>query len=274
MFSKKLNFEKLPVVLNKVKFYLYTGGKYKWNSILFPPKYNSAGEYSKNGYELNTSKICFSSLNKQIDADNKKYNRMIFIFEKSKVIKDSEMRRWLLLCKKNGFLPKYASVANIMKHKAVVLDTEKHSRNLIYTYLTVCRFPQEDPCMVRNTLILCETFGMDFFAALVFATQILMNNMGHHFLPGDTPYMKPKTVDDLNSTKLEHMISLYRFIKKGGPHSGSANSFNANTSVAEQCSLKFTIKAKHLLNPALSSIIRTKSDKEIEKLVKAAKIGG
>jgi len=273
MFNTKLDFKELPIVLNQVRFYLYKGVKYRWNSIDFPPKYDSEEKYEENGYEINSSKICFSSLNRQMTANNS-FNRMVFIFEKSKCIEDTEMKRWLTLCKKNNFLPRYASVANIMKHKSLVLDMDAHSRNLIYTYLTVCRFPQEDPCMVRNTLALCEVFGMDFFVALTFATQIRINNMGHHFLPGDTPYMKPETVDDLNDTRLEHMIGLYRFIKNGGPAVGSASSFSANSSVKKQCTLKWALKSKDLLNPALPSIIKAETDAEAQKLIKAAKLGG
>jgi len=273
MFKKKLNFKKLPAVLNKVRFYLYKGTKYKWNSINFPPKFKSENEYKKNGFDINTSEICFSSLNQQIGS-NKNSDRMVFIFEKSECITDNEMRRWLSLCKKNGFLPKYASVINIMKHKSLVLDVTKHTRNLIYTYLTVCRFPQEDPCMVRNTLTLVENFKMDFFVALTFATQILMNNMGHHFLPGQTPYMKPANVDKLDETRVDHMIGLYRFIQKEGPQQGSKTGFNANSSVSSMCKLNLEIKAKHMLHPALPAIVRAKTDKEAEKLIKAAKFGG
>jgi hypothetical protein len=273
MFKKKLNFKKLPVVLNKVRFYLYKGTKYKWNSINFPPKFKSEGEYTKNDFTVNNSTICFSSLNQQMGKNNK-CDRMVFIFEKSKCITDDEMRRWLSLCKKNGLLPRYAGVTNIMKHKSLVLDVTKHTRNLIYTYLTVCRFPQEDPNMVRNTLTLVEDFKMDFFVALTFATQILMNNMGHHFLPGISPYMKPTNVDKLDETRVEHMIGLYRFIQKGGPQRESKTSFNANSSVGSMCKINLQLKAKHMLHPALPAIVRAKTDQEAEKLIKAAKFGG
>lgn len=272
MFKDKLNFKELPVVLNQVRFYLYTDKeKYKWNSINFPPEFKKEKEYQNAGMEVNESKICFSSFNRQLN--NSKYNRIIFIFEKSKCVGDPTMKRWLTLCKRNGLLPKYASVARIMKRKSLVLDTSKHTRNLMYMYLTVCRFPQEDPCMVFNTLTLCEKYGMDFFVALVFATQIRMNNMGHHFLPGDSIYMKPKNVDMLKDIRVQDMIGLYRFIKKEGPQRGSKESFNANSSVDAQCGLTLHLKAKDLLNPMLSKIVRAKTDEKAKKLIKEAKLG-
>ena len=274
MFKKKLNFDALPVVQNKIRFYLYKGVKYKWNSINFPTKQASENAYAAAGFRVNTSNICFSSFNRQLNGTEKDCNRVVFLFEKSKCITTKEQRKWLLLCKKHKFLPRYASVTNVMKHQALVLDVSEHSRNLMYIYLTVSRWPQEDPCMVRNTLCLVEKFGMDFFVAITFATQIRMNNMNHHFLPGNALYMKPATVDHITSTRVDYMIGLYRFIQKEGPQSGSKDRFNANTSVENQCSISMEIKAKDLLNPALVEIVRAKTDKEAEKLLKEAGLGG
>jgi hypothetical protein len=275
MFKEKLDFSSLDYIQNQIRFYLYKDKtKYRWNSINFPPKYNSKEDYINNGMDVNSSTICFSSLNSQLNDESKDYTRMIFLFEKSKSVPRAKQKRWLALCKRNGLLPKYASVAAILKNRGIVLDITKHTRNLMYVYLTVCRFIQEDPCMVINTLTLCEDYGMDFFVALVFATQIRMNNMGHHFLPGSSIYMKPKTVDHLKNIQVQQMVGLYRFLKKQGPHVGGERSFCANTSVAAQCKIKIGLMAKDLLNPELKNIIRAKTDAEAEKLIKAAKLGG
>lgn len=275
MFKENLDFRKLDYIQNKVRFYLYKDDTpYKWNSINFPPTYTDK-EYEEHNFILNTTNICFASLPRQLKDKNgtkrTDLNRMIFIFEKSKNINEIDQRKWLLLCKHNGFLPKYASVNNIIKNKAVVLDLTKHTLNMMYVYLSVCRFIQEDPCIVRNTLILVEKYKMDFFAALVFTTQIVANNMGHHFIPGSCPYMKPKSVDDLKDISLHYMVGLYRFIQKGGPHTYDTSSFNANDMISSLCKIKVQLQAADMLNPALPKIIRS-DDAEIKQILTEEKI--
>lgn len=91
-----------------------------------------------------------------------------------------EIARWVDICKKYKFMPKGTGKAFITKGYFVV-NIGIVSATLLYLYLVMARYLQEEPYFVKTVLYLLDE-GIDIYIALTVASYFTASNRGHNVI--------------------------------------------------------------------------------------------
>lgn len=170
--------------------------------------------------------VCFAGLlNKLIDAvstpkhvRNRLYDKVDLMHPKAvresqvnALLTPEECSEWILLAKKYNLLPPYINENAITKnpepedkHRChseeyadftgeFIIDLEGLSPAVLYIYLSTLRNMREDPGFPRAVMYLVNDLGMNFYAAYVFASNLVLNSTGHHTISVQRPYGLVKT---------------------------------------------------------------------------------
>jgi len=126
---------------------------------------------------------CFSSIRYHIDKD---FNTLVYCLSDINItdmsyLTTKEVRRWLRLCKKYGFIDKDISIKFGVKHPYVIIRFDKYTKNQLYVYICSIRYLVEWPHYVRFVLTLYDA-GLPFYSAFVAASRLVINNDVHHIL--------------------------------------------------------------------------------------------
>jgi hypothetical protein len=171
-----------------------------------------------------TNWVCFSGLTDRLARGeaNRLYDKLEIMTAASagrggKFLLDAKGRSdWLSLAKKHNLLPPYINENAIIdvpknKQKSVrfegesttaaamgefIINLEGLSPAVLYVYLSTLRNLREDPGLPRAVLYLVNELGMNFYAAYVFASQVVMNTTGHHIINEHRHYGMVKNVYD------------------------------------------------------------------------------
>lgn len=127
--------------------------------------------------------VCFSSIRYSID---KKYNALVYTLTNINLtdmsfLSTKEVRRWLKLCKRYGFIGNDVSIKFGVKHPYVVIRFDNYTKNQLYVYLCSIRYLVEWPHYVRAVLTLYDA-GLPFYSAFVAASRLVIDNSVHHIL--------------------------------------------------------------------------------------------
>jgi len=166
-----------------VDYCLYDDGKKSSKKTIYRPK-NVRKEFD---YIDTTNKACFAALNLQrrkFPALTKMYFKIDTLSRDYAFRIEKKMQvRWLSMSKKAGFLPNYANIKKIVSSKQFILDLAQHKNNEIYVFLSTIRFIAAEPVLVHNVVTLVDTYGLDYFTAMLFASKLVLDNSNHHYLP-------------------------------------------------------------------------------------------
>lgn len=181
-----------------------------------------------------------------------------------KCLKRKEILNWLTICKKVGFLPKYANIRDITTNERFTVDVFKHTHNELYMYLTCVRIPAEHPNLVRTTLNLMKN-DLDFFAAFVVACAVgPVANSNHLFIIDNyCSYMQDirNKVDNALIVALAAFSKIYKNLRS--VNNCNISKFNCNTTinkirynvVASKCVKGNDISANCILNAESISLL-------------------
>lgn len=225
--------------------------------------------------------VCFSGLIGICNNANK-HNR---IYYKPRLEPDKNIltkdcaKEWIVIAVKNGLLPEYVKPSGI--DKGFVLNLDNLSPSLLYVYLCMIRFVEEDPDFVRSTVYLVSKKKMNMYAAIVIGTMLMCSNSGHHFFRftkqfGVNPNINRCSVD------LKYMISLKRFIDNSKKYdkrlTKTASSspgmmygagFMGQLTIEPISKVAQKVKASHVYNKHILAAINSKTDTAALKHIEA-----
>jgi len=185
----KINSETMNSSLNRaynVSYYLYAEDG---DGIVI----YDVNELKKNRpVQANINTICFANLRSDANSFNKKNkkkaNRLMYVISQNPKtgrylsgLVDEESIAWLNLAKDNKALPEYITEEAIIKATPVIklVDTMP---SLLYVYLCSIRLLNENAGFVRIMLRLTSKYEMNFCAAWVVASKIIISNYGHNII--------------------------------------------------------------------------------------------
>jgi hypothetical protein len=168
-----------------VKYVLYYDEKISTRTTF--DKVTKKGRYKKNIRNTNTA--CFAELPgmlKMFFSHNKVCaNRLLYKVSFTKPnsnLTKTEIRKWAALCKKEFLLPGYAE-KHFVKDGNLVIRLENLDINTLYIYLSMARYCEDEPYIIKTTLYFVEELGMRFLPALTLALACTGYGMGHAILP-------------------------------------------------------------------------------------------
>jgi len=175
--------------------------------------------------------VCFSGLLGFITGSkaNRLYDTLEVMDPKSVpnnpevLLKPEERSAWISLAKKYKMLPPYidenaiidlppkkrvSSKAGCYENSTItaaignfVIDLVGLSPTVLYIYLSTLRNIREDPGLPRAVLHLVNELGMNFYAAYVFASKVVLDCTGHHVISVQRPYGMVKNVYDKKTNR-------------------------------------------------------------------------
>ena len=266
--------------------------------------------------------VCFGGLSSQImDA---KANRMYTKLEvakpqkedpASKVVLTAEERSsWLALTKKYKLLPSYINEDAIEdipekdQHETMdgdvatrsiaiasgefIIDLEGLSPAMLYIYLSTIRNIREDPGLPRAVIYLVNEIGMNFFAAYVFSSMIVINCTGHHILSAYRPYglckdtyqaelgtyiseaLDLESIEKSVLTPIGKAIGLQRMVNNDPRKYDSRDllkiggRFNCSDTIGKISKVSYLASFQELFDEDIIAAIMSKDDKEAEERIK------
>lgn len=299
-------------IRNQVEWGLFTSTK---------PPAEALREYKESGKATGGSDVCFGGLLGEIRSS--KANRMYFRMEVDKedvkkgaiLLSDKERRQWIVLAKKHKLLPPYIkedAIKDLSKEKSnkikgnpaalgeFVIDLDNLSPTVLYIYLSTLRNIREMPGFVRVVSYLVLEKKMNFYAAYLIASKIVITVAGHHIIREQRPYGKIKStigpnglrineyltqeiVDDQFVVGISTAIGMFRVVNndplkydKRNLHDpvGSKVSyygFNCADNISKISNAKFTARMQDLFDKDIAKAITSKDDAEAHKHIKIYK---
>jgi hypothetical protein len=265
--------------------------------------------------------VCFSGLSGQIM--NARANRMYTKLEvakpqeknqASKIVLTSEERSsWLALAKEYKLLPPYinedaiedipekdqreVSDGNVTRSTTIasgefIIDLKGLSPAMLYIYLSTIRNIREDPGLPRSVTYLVNEIGMNFFAAYVFSSMVVLNSTGHHILSAYRPYglcketyqadlgtytskaLNLRTLEKSIRTPINQAIGLQRMVNSGPRKYDRRDllkmgySFNCNTTIGKISKVRHLASFQELFDEDIIAAIMSENDREAEECIK------
>ena len=221
-------------------------------------------------YAYNFTNVCFSQLLREI-TKTPNVNRLFYAFKNREYLTKGQKLRWVQLAKQHGLLPNYCNVKDIATRHNITLDLSKHSAGMLYTYLSIARYMDEDPNIVLNTLVYVDKYKLHYIAAIILASKICLRGWGHCFFQPDNVYASK---DPHQSLKLNTFLGLARFIRtnKNSPKPEfSEFSFNATNTVKALSKVQTVLKFEELLDTeVMDCLASTDTDDDAHKFIKKA----
>ena len=265
--------------------------------------------------------VCFSGLSSQIkDA---RANRMYTKLEVAKpqkknpaskiVLTAEERSSWIALAKEHKLLPPYINedaiedipegdqhedrIGSVTRSTTIasgefIIDIEELSPAMLYIYLSTIRNIREDPGLPRTVTYLVNEIGMNFFAAYVFSSMVVLNSTGHHILSAYRPYglckeayqpdlgayaskaLDLKTLEKSIRVPISQAIGLQRMVNSGPRRYDSRDMleaigrFNCNVTISKISKVKHLASFQELFDEDIIAAIMSENDKEAEECIK------
>jgi hypothetical protein len=206
--------------------------------------------------------VCFSGLMGTFSAN--KLNRICYKPKVNKILKSKDVKRWIDIAKAGRLLPPYVEFKHLKKTFLLQCDVPP---SLLYVYLCTLRDLEEEPDFVRITSYLVEK-GMDIHAAIVTASTITINNLGHHYLRLNAPYSE-KPITSIKVC-LGHIFQLKKFLMNPSTYDKrNCASLNVDTYSSRQFSAQNTIG--NISSTAVTVPIADLFDKNIVDMLSSGK---
>lgn len=263
--GKKFDIERVIYKLEhspyNVKYYIYKDNE-KYSAWF------TKTDVKDKKYRVNTTTCCFSQLSQMLTTFSKEHtewpNRLLFLCDFKKHDKSKyhttygERCWWITICKKYKLLPTYIN-NEFAKSGNLILKIDTLTLNIIYLYLTVARYLQEEPYFIKAIKYLIDIEYIDFYTAFAVASRCCICNKGHHIIPVCKKYPlynKHNDINSINTYDLTNIIRLKKFLNGEGfkkripikdKKVGSFNSyFDLHKQLAEINVEETTIKRKDL----------------------------
>ena len=129
---------------------------------------------------------------------------------------DPEKIRWIELCKEHYLMPKSISTKDKSLIKDGIYRFNPYGMTLehIYARLIAARCMQENTTLIRATIYLHDTKGVDFYLAYLASHYFCNANSGHSVFPVAQKYMIDSSEKYFDKTKISivHAIRLKLFL--------------------------------------------------------------
>jgi len=259
--------------------------------------------------------VCFSGLPGTVFASkaNRVYDRLEIMTPGSAgrggrfLLKPKERVAWISLAKKYRMLPKYTNenaIIDLPKNKIkevkssncgvstteaygeFIFDLEGLSPAVLYIYLSTIRNLREDPGLPKAVLYLVNDLGMNFYAAYVFASKIVINATGHHILGYHRPYgagdgqLSQERLEEIAIVPLHIAIGLQRIVNNDPSKYDKRNltnpakegdyystSFKCAGTIEKISKVRYEASLQELFDEDIIAAIMSKDDREAEKFI-------
>lgn len=254
-----------------------------------------------------TSYVCFSGLLDMISKKkpNKIYDRVKLLSAEEAgaqaefILSPNEISNWITFAKEHKLLPPYIDENAVVGEEGdFILDLTGLSPAMLYVYLATLRNIREDPGFPRAVMYLVDKIGMNFFAAYIFASKMVVSSTGHHIISVQRPYGLIKSVydkksgtyvpnkinmdqvNDVLTMDLNIAIGLQRFInsdplrydtrdlKTYNINLKNAYGFKCSDTINSISNVMLEVSFQDLLDSDIIAAIMSENDKEAQEYVK------
>ena len=158
--------------------------------------------------------VCYGSLRRSLQ---KKYSYMFTKIGLENVARDilskTDMITWLSLAKKHKLLPHYIRpthvVGDMQSINAILNFKSIKNKQHLYIYLSMLRYLQEEPGLVKIVVHLVKDLKIDYFIAFAVGCYHGVRYEGHSIVPYRAPYPAPK-----KAAKAEYSLLYSRRLKE------------------------------------------------------------
>lgn len=269
--------------------------------------------------------VCFSGLSSRVTKE--KANRLYFKLEideprkispgSDRILSPSDRIEWMALAKEYKMLPAYINVEaikdipeeervasytsydtdnprRVMSTGEFIIDLEGLSPTVLYIYLSTIRNLREDPGLAKSVLYLTKEVGMNFFAAYVFASGVVLDSYGHHIFEHIRKYGMCKDIYDkklhcYTSTSLSlgdiekaietpiHLAIGTQRVVNSSPSKYDSREvmnlqgnhrFNCASTITGVSKVRYSANFQELFDEDIISAIMSKTDREANKFLK------
>lgn len=229
--------------------------------------------------------VCFASILRNLKNSN---HNMAYITINTKdgkyKLNNDIIKRWLKITKRYKMLPYYITPKCFSKNKIKThLVLENLPPSLIFIYLSVLRYPRENPSFVKKVIHLYDNKELNFWSAFVLASYVHVTNTGHHIssyikLNVYSDY-KTKPADVTEEIDISTMIGLQRMINNPKKYDSRITTKLKNNKwivtndtifyCAEKLdniieSNKYTVPIKDLTLPRVVQMVNSTNKKELD----------
>ena len=175
-----------------------------------------------------------------------------------------------------------------------IIDLEGLSPTVLYIYLSTIRNLREDPGLAKSVLYLTKEVGMNFFAAYVFASGVVLDSYGHHIFEHIRKYGMCKDIYDkklhcYTSTSLSlgdiekaietpiHLAIGTQRVVNSSPSKYDSREvmnlqgnhrFNCASTITGVSKVRYSANFQELFDEDIISAIMSKTDREANKFLK------
>jgi hypothetical protein len=108
------------------------------------------------------------------------------VIPKSLHMTEAQIKKWVILCKRNHFMPSYVSGTRFAETREMVLHMDKHDIDHLFFYLVNARYCDEQPFIPLLTMFYMDEADLDFNIAYVLAHYMVPHfDEEHAGLPFD-----------------------------------------------------------------------------------------
>lgn len=176
-------------------------------------------------FKENTVKFCFREFYGMFSEIRQKVgkapNRIRYICNSKKHsnnklhLSKKEIQRWTELCKKHKLMPSNIG-KKFIEDGTFDIEISNISKNMMYLYLSVARYIQDEPHFVRAVLHMVDDLKMGFFTSFAVASKFCITNTGHHIIIEGREYSLT-VKKDLNTVanfevEMLHVARLVKFV--------------------------------------------------------------
>lgn len=206
---------------------------------------------------------CFANLPSQLDKLKDTTTIVKYQPACHKDLTNEEIARWISLNIEYKTLP--ADIQHTQEGYAINA-TDKHY-SLLYVYLCMLRFMEDDHKIVKGTILLVDKYKVDFYVAFTIASKLLTHNSGHHFF-----YMNASWGVKLNVNNtfvpIRWVIGLQRLVNHPHLIETVASAFEGEATIKSLCGIEnFKISYKSRNSKYIKKAIYSTTDEEAKKYI-------
>lgn len=229
--------------------------------------------------QWNNNGVCFASLIRDVQK-LKIVNRVMYFIQdgdyKNK-LDDQEKADWVTIAKHGWVLPGYVTEDDVLSGTPVIKLVDVNP-SLLYIYLSSLRVIQENPSFVRAMLYLVAVYRMNFCAAWVLASRLVITNSWHNIVEIGRYYCQ-KNEDDINELDIEirFVIGLQRYMKDPWKYDSrtlldkNAYPYKVHSTISKLCRIKDKIEAGNLFEPCVLKAIDSETDEKAMEYLRELK---